>query len=161
MCSSDLAKARQRQQDTHVSVPLLLEAHVRDLAAMIREHEALTVAFSHALHEYAEKVAGPPRPNDESDPRNLAPVPDEIVRLITEGQEHGIFRSHPLAYEIGTLTVHHLLLRASRQPNEHPETTAEVALTALFGMLTPEVLVQAGPTGRPFSPSAWAERAIP
>ncbi|HEY1972555.1 MAG TPA: helix-turn-helix domain-containing protein [Pseudonocardia sp.] len=131
--------------------PAALEAHVRDLATMIREQGSLTLAYTRAVAEYTERVGGPARPDDDADPRNIAPVSQEVARLIQRGQLDRQFRPHPAAAEIASLVVSQMLARAAVHPGEDPNITAEIGLTTLFALLTPQLLVEAGLTGRPFA----------
>jgi AcrR family transcriptional regulator len=128
-----------------------LEEHVRDLALMIREQETLALAYTRAVAEYAERVSGPIQDGDELDPRNIAPMADEMTRLISDGQRSGEFRPHPAAREIATMVVGQMLNRVAAYPGENPNQSAEISLTTLFAIVTPQRLVDAGRTGRPFA----------
>ncbi len=129
----------------------LVEHHVRDLAAMARDHQALTVPLIGAVQEYTVRVGGPPSRDDPNDPRVLAPVPDALIGLLQRGQAQGLLRTYPRASEIGVQITNLLLLRSLTRPNETASDTAELMLTLLFGALRPETLVDAGRDGRPFA----------
>jgi AcrR family transcriptional regulator len=136
---------------TGLSTSKALEEHVRDLARMIREQETLALAYTRAVAEYAERVSGPVRAGDELDPRNIAPMADEMTRLILQGQRAGEFRPHPAADEIAAMVVGQMLNRTAAYPGEQPGQSAEISLTTLFAIVTPQRLVDAGRTGRPFA----------
>ena len=114
---------------------------------MIREHESLTIAFAQGLHELPPRRADHPGPETR---RTHVPLVDQAVRLIAVGQAQGIFRTHPPAYETGTLVINLMFLRALTCAGQHPDATAEISLTTLFGILSPAVLADAGLHGRPF-----------
>lgn len=128
----------------------VLEDHVRELCAVVREDQPLTVAFIYAVQDYTIRAGGPPTPADLNDPRNLAPFPDAVTALIASGQSHGVFRSYPPAVDLGPNLTNLLLLRTFTRPNETADETAEFILTLAFGALAPKRLLDAGPAGRPF-----------
>jgi len=130
-------------------VPALID-HLRALVRISWVHRGLTAALSAGIADYAVKVGGPADPRDENDPRVLAPMAAVTIELITRGQVTGELRPWPPADEIGTMVVDLLLVRAVGRPHDPPELTAELMLTLLFGSLRPELLVDAGPDGRPF-----------
>ena len=129
----------------------ILETHIRELTAITRERRLLAVPFVEAVQEYTIKVGGPPSPTDTEDPRNLAPYPVAITRVIAHGQASGVFRSYPPAGDLGASMTNLLLLRTFTRANEDASDTAEFILTVLFAALTPQLLVDAGADGRPFS----------
>ena len=131
------------------SVPAITD-HLRALVRISWRHRGLTAALSAGIAEYAVRTGRPADPNDENDPRVLAPVGDVAIELIARGQYSGELRTWPPADEIGTWIVNLLLMRAIGRPHEPPEHTAELMLTLLFGALRPELLTDAGPDSRPF-----------
>lgn len=131
----------------------VLEQHVRDLASVVRENPRLTVAFVDAVQDYTIKSSGPPRGDDTNDPRNLAPFPLAVTRAIALGQAAGTFRAYPPAADLGPNVTNLLLLRSFTRPEETKAETAEFTLTVMFGVISPERLVDAGQTGRPFRSS--------
>jgi AcrR family transcriptional regulator len=147
---------REQERSRHrveagLATSAALEQHVRDLARMIREQQTLALAYTRAVAEYAERVSGPVQVGDELDPRNIAPMADEMTRLISAGQRAGEFRPHPAAREIAAMVVGQMLSRVAAYPDEHPDQGAEISLTTLFAIVTPQRLVEAGRTGRPFA----------
>ena len=130
-------------------VPALIE-HLRALVRISWRNRGLTAALAAGIADYAIKVGRPADPQDENDPRVLAPVGEVVVELIRRGQQTGELRSWPPAEEMGTMLVDLLLLRTVGRPHIPPEVTAELMLTLLFGALRPELLTEAGPDGRPF-----------
>lgn len=127
-----------------------LAEQVFGLARMTARHHGLSAAFTAAVQDYTIRVGAAPDREDLSDPRVLAPVPDVLVGLVERGQATGVLRAYPGAYEISTTLVNLLLLRLLSRRDEPPEHAAELMLTVLFGALRPELLVDAGPDGRPF-----------
>jgi AcrR family transcriptional regulator len=130
-------------------VPALTE-HLRALVRISWRNRGLTAALSAGIADYAVKVGRPADPNDENDPRVLAPMAAVVIELISRGQATGELRPWPPADEIGTMVIDLLLIRAVGRPHEPPELTAELMLTLLFGALRPDLLAEAGPGGRPF-----------
>jgi AcrR family transcriptional regulator len=130
-------------------VPALTD-HLRALVRISWRHRGLTAALAAGIADYAIKVGRPADPNDENDPRVLAPVGEVVVELIRRGQQSGELRPWPPAEEIGTMLVDLLLVRAVGRPYDPPEITAELLLTLLFGALRPEMVAAAAPDARPF-----------
>lgn len=123
---------------------------VKALTRISVRHGPLTAAFWSAVQEYTIRVAGPPDPTDDVDPRTLAPIPESIRILVEHGQRGGELRRFPSAIEVSGLVVNMLLIRAVNRKHEPPEVMAEMLLTVMFGMLRPDLLVDAGADGRPF-----------
>jgi AcrR family transcriptional regulator len=137
-----------------------LTDQVRALARISHRNRILTAAFWSAVEEYTIRVAGPPDPADEVDPRTVAPVPQPLRMLIERGQRTGELRPFPSASEASGMVVNLLLLRSINRADEPADVTAELLLTVLFGMLRPELLTAAGPDGRPFGrPTEPSEEA--
>jgi hypothetical protein len=132
------------------SVVDALTDQVRALARISQRNRKLTAAFWSAVEEYTIKVSAPPNPDDDVDPRTLAPVPTPLRKLVEHGQRTGELRPFPSALEVSGMVVNLLLLRSINRPDEPAELTAELLLTVLFGMLRPELLTEAGVDGRPF-----------
>jgi len=130
-------------------VPALID-HLRALVRISWRHRGLTAALAAGTADYAIKVGRPADPNDENDPRVLAPVGEVVTELIQRGQRTGELRPWPPAAEIGPMLVDLLLVRAVGRQHDPPEVTAELMLTLLFGALRPELLTEAGPDARPF-----------
>jgi AcrR family transcriptional regulator len=127
-----------------------LTDQIRALARISQRNRKLTAAFWSAVEEYTIRVGGPPDPTDDVDPRTLAPVPRPLQLLVEHGQRTGELRSFPAAFEVAGMIANLLLLRSINRPEECADATAELLLTALFGMLRPELLTETGPDGRPF-----------
>jgi AcrR family transcriptional regulator len=150
-----LVRSLQAQADRVVAeersvVPALIE-QVRATVRLAWRHRGLTAALSAGMADYAIRVEGPPDPQDENDPRVLAPLPAVLVGLIEHGQRTGELRPWPDAREIGATIVNLLLARIVDRRHEPPEATAELLLTLLFGALRPDIAAEAGPDARPFA----------
>jgi AcrR family transcriptional regulator len=145
-----LERARGLLADGH-DVVEVLEEHVRDLAAVTREHEALTVPFVFAVQDHSARTGRGPDPADTADPRIIAPLAQMLVELIVRGQAEGSLRPFPPGRDFATQVLNLLLLRVMNRRGEPAELTAEIVLTVLFGALRPEVLAEAGREGRPFA----------
>jgi AcrR family transcriptional regulator len=142
----------QAQQDLAAGRPIVdaLCDQVVALARISQRYRKLTAAFWSAVEEYTIKVGALADPPDELDPRTLAPVPLPLRVLIECGQATGELRAYPPAIEVSEMIVNLLLLRSISRPNESAEVTAELLLTALFGMLRPELLADSDGDTRPF-----------
>lgn len=142
----------QAEHDVATGRPVVdaLTDQVQALARISQRNRRLTAAFWSAVEEYTIRISGPPDPADDVDPRVLAPVPDALKLLIECGQRSGQLRPFPNAVEVSGMIVNLLLLRSINRPDEPADQTAELLLTALFGMLRPELLVTTGPDARPF-----------
>jgi AcrR family transcriptional regulator len=140
----------QRDIAEHRPVVDALCDQVKALTRLTFRYPTLTAAFWSAVQEYTIRVAGPPDPTDDIDPRSLAPIPESIRVLVEHGQGTGEVRRFPSAVEVSALIVNTLLIRSVNRPHEPPEVRSEVLLTAMFGMLRPDLLADAGPDGRPF-----------
>lgn len=142
------------ERETEESLPVLdaLAHHICCLSAAFREESnlALTVAFTGALQEYTARVGGPPDLSDINDPRTLVPIPARLAELIGRAQGCGEAHTFPPARDLATQVTNLLLLRCLTRPGESAEDSAEVVLTMTFGVLRPELLVEAGRDGRPF-----------
>lgn len=143
----------QAQQDLAAGRPLVeaLCDQVVALARISQRYRKLTAAFWSAVEEYTIKVGALADPTDELDPRTLAPVPLPLRILIACGQSTGELRTYPPADEASGMIVNLLLMRSINRPEESAEATAELLLTALFGMLRPELLLAGSDApARPF-----------
>ncbi|MCF7549200.1 TetR/AcrR family transcriptional regulator [Pseudonocardia sp. WMMC193] len=126
-----------------------LKDQVSALTRMTSRNQGLTAAFWFALNDYAGgRPAGPAEPGDPDDPRVLAPIPETVLGLVADGQGSGEFRSYPEAGDVAATIANMLLIRAVNRPHDPPERTAELLLTAMFGLLKPALLLDAE---RPFS----------
>ncbi|WP_161631732.1 TetR/AcrR family transcriptional regulator [Pseudonocardia asaccharolytica] len=124
--------------------------HIGALTRVCWRYRALTAAFCAAAQDYTIRVGGPPRPDDEQDPRILVPLTSAIHGLVTYGQLAGALHAYPPATEISGFIINLLLIRSINRPHEPHEQAAELLLTMLFGALRPELLVAGGAAGRPF-----------
>ncbi|GAA1261391.1 hypothetical protein GCM10009609_25330 [Pseudonocardia aurantiaca] len=139
-----------RDLESGRSVIDALSDQIRALSRISYRNRRLTAAFWSAVQEYTIRVAGPPEPGDELDPRIVAPLPDTIRFLIEQGQRTGELRDFPSALEVSGMIINLLLLRSINRAEEPAEVTAELLQTVMFGMLRPEMLTDAGTHGRPF-----------
>lgn len=128
-----------------------LKDQVHALARVGWRHRGLMTAFNSAVWDYQARVAGPADPDDELDPRVLAPVPESLRGLIARGQATGELRPFPPAPEISNIVVNLLLIRIANRADESPQYTAEILMTVLFGAVCPELLVTAERADRPFA----------
>jgi AcrR family transcriptional regulator len=127
-----------------------LTDQVRALARTSFRYRKLTAALWSAVQEYTIRVAGPPDPDDDTDPRTLAPLPESVRMLVEHGQTTGELRSFPPATEISGMLINLLLLRSINRPDEPADVTAELLLTVLFGSLRPDLLTDPAAGERPF-----------
>ncbi|MFC4946407.1 TetR/AcrR family transcriptional regulator [Pseudonocardia sp. GCM10023141] len=131
----------------------MVDALIDQLRALSRttfRNRKLTAAFWAAVQEYTIRVAGPADPDDDIDPRVLAPIPDSLRMIIECGQQTGELRTYPGADELSAMTVNILMQRAVNFPDDPPETAAELLLTVVFGSLKPELLMDEDVGERPF-----------
>ena len=140
----------QRDIEGGRSMVVALEDQVRALCRIADRYRKLTAAHWAAVQEYTIRVEGPADPDDEVDPRILAPIPEALRILVEHGQHTGELRAYPPAAEISALVVNLLLLRTINRPDEQPHVTAELLLTVIFGALRPELLLTAESDERPF-----------
>lgn len=147
----------QAQRDIAADRPVTqaLEDQVRALCRLCARNRTLTAAFFAAVSEYTIKVGGLPDSADDVDPRTLVPMPDALGLLIEHGQRSGELRSYPSAQDMSGLLVNTVLARNVNRPAEHPDTTAELLLTVMFGTLCPELAAGAE---RPFRGAHYSER---
>lgn len=108
--------------------------HIRDMAAIMRQHQALTATLVSAVSEQTARVGPPTEPGDV---RNLVPATTALIWLIQYGQELGTFRGDPPAREVGAYHGNGLLLRVLTRPCEEAEATAAVVLSQLLPALRP------------------------
>jgi AcrR family transcriptional regulator len=136
--------------DAGRSMVVALEEQVRALCRITDRYRKLTAAHWAAVQEYTIRVERPADPDDEVDPRVLAPIPEALRVLVEHGQRAGELRAYPPAAEISSLVVNLLLLRTVNRPDERPHVTAELLLTVIFGSLRPDLLLTAESDERPF-----------
>ncbi len=149
--SGTALRVQQLGTENRTAVELLGIA-MHSAAAAARAHANLTVAFVSAVQEAAASREGaPPDPTDANDPRSYVQLPAVIARVIAEAQHKGELRAFPEGREVGATMINLLLLRVMNRRHESAAMTAEIVLTLLLGALSPELLVEAGPNGRPFS----------
>jgi AcrR family transcriptional regulator len=142
----------QAERDIAMRRPVVLSLtdQVRALIRIMWRHQGLSAALAAAVQEYLVRVGRPPDPGDDLDPRVLAPLPRTLQTLIDHGQRTGELRAYPPGLDVSASVVNLLLIRAVNRPDDPVDDTAELFLTMLFGVLRPELLVDAGPDGRPF-----------
>ena len=128
-----------------------LSCQLLALARLSWLHPGLTAAFTSAVFEYTIRVGRIPDPDDDGDPRNVAPLLDVVLGLVKHGQETGELRRRPSAYEISGVVANLLLVRSINRSDEPPEATADLLQTLVFGALCPERLAsgELGNTGAP------------
>ena len=133
---------RQAEIDLAEGRPVVeaLADQVRALARLSWYHRGLTAAFTAAVLDYTIRVAQPPDPDDDGDPRTIAPLDQTLVRLIRRGQATGELRSRPPASEISASIINLLLVRSLNRNEERPEVTAELLLSMLLGALRPDLV---------------------
>lgn len=130
----------EAEQDVARARPVVaaLEDQVRALVRLTSQHRIVSGAFLAACQEYAARVHAPARPDDELDPRAIAPMPEAVRLLVAHGQATGELHAYPCAHDISSMITTLLLVRAVEAPQEPPEATARLLLTMLFGALLPE-----------------------
>jgi AcrR family transcriptional regulator len=134
---------RQAEQDIAAgrSVVEALVDQVNALARLSWYHRGLTASFTAAVLDYTIRVGKAQDPEDQADPRVLAPINMALLLLIRHGQATGELRPHPPAPEISGMIVNLLLVRSINRQEEPPAVTADLLLTMLFGALRPELVV--------------------
>lgn len=137
---SPLAVAARADVDAGRPAVEALEEQVRALCRVSARNRELTAAFWCASVDYAIKVGGELDPGDQDDPRVLAPLPEALRLLIEYGQQSGQLRPYPPAYEVAVLVINTLLLRSVNRASEPADTTAELLLTVMFGLLCPDLV---------------------
>jgi AcrR family transcriptional regulator len=142
----------QAQRDIGAARPMVtaVEDQVRALCRITNRYRKLTAAHWAAVQEYTIRVQGPADPEDDVDPRTLAPIPEALRILVEHGQRSGELRTYPSADEISIMVTNLLLLRSVNHPEEPAHVTAELLLTVMFGALRPELLTTAESDERPF-----------
>lgn len=140
----------QAERDAAAGRPVLdaLTDQVRALTRLAARYRTLSSALWSAAQEYTIRRPGPPDPDDDGDPRTLAPVPASMQLLIEHGQRLGELRSYPPATEVAAMLTNLLMIRSMNRPDEAPEAATDLLLTVLFGMLRPDLLA-AAPADRP------------
>jgi AcrR family transcriptional regulator len=143
---------RQAEQDIAAgrSVVEALVDQVKALARLSWYHRGLTASFTAAVLDYTIRVGKAQDPDDQADPRILAPLDMALLLLIRHGQDTGELRKHPPAAEISGVIVNLLLVRSINRKEEPPAVTADLLLTMLFGALRPDLLVARDGDGTPW-----------
>jgi AcrR family transcriptional regulator len=144
----------QAELDATVGRPVVaaLKDQVTALSRISFRYRRLTAAFWSAAQEYSIRTVGRADPDGDLDPRIRARVAEPIRLLIEYGQRTGDLRRYPPAVEASQIVVELLLTRSVGHPDESSESTSEMVLTVLFGMLCPEMVVRSGRHGRSFGP---------
>jgi hypothetical protein len=144
---------RQAEQDIAAGRPVVgaLVDQVNALARLSWYHRGLTASFTAAVLDYTIRTGKAPDPDDESDPRILAPVNVALLLLIEHGQSTGQLRPHPPATEISGMVINLLLVRSINRKAEPPGVCADLMLTLLFGALRPELVVARDGAGSPWT----------
>jgi AcrR family transcriptional regulator len=124
MAERDIAAGR--------SVLDALSDQITALARLSYYHRGLTAAFTAAVFEYTIRTEATPDPDDELDPRALAPLPAALVALVRYGQQRGTLQPEPSAEEIGSMVANLLLVRSLNRKGESPQQTADLMWTVLF-----------------------------
>jgi AcrR family transcriptional regulator len=117
-----------------------LTDRIHGLARLTWLHRGLTAAFTAGVFEYTIRVGRTPDPDDDGDPRNIAPLLQIVLRLVHHGQITGELRDSPSAVEISAAVVNLLMVHSINRKDEPPEITANLLLTILFGALRPELV---------------------
>jgi AcrR family transcriptional regulator len=118
-----------------------LSDQIHALARLSWTHRGLMAAYTAALFEYTIRVGGLPDPDDDADPRNIAPLLEVVLLLVQHGQATGELRRHPPAAEISGVIVNLLMMRCINRPDEPPDETADLLEIILLGALCPERLI--------------------
>ncbi|TQM38432.1 TetR/AcrR family transcriptional regulator [Pseudonocardia cypriaca] len=143
---------RQAEADIAAGRPVVgaLVEQINALARLSWYHRGLTASFTAAVLDYTIRTGKAPDPEDQADPRVLAPINMALLLLIQHGQANGELRSHPPASEISGMVVNLLLVRSINREDEPPAVTADLMLTLLFGALRPELVIARDGAGSPW-----------
>ncbi len=143
---------KQAERDIAADRPVVeaLKDQVRALMTICFQHRRLTAAFCAAVREYAIGVASPARPDAELDPLVQAPIAESIRLLVEHGQRTGQLRPYPPATDVSRLVADLMLISSVDVERRDSAAVAELLLTVMLGSLCPELLIDAGPDGRPF-----------
>jgi AcrR family transcriptional regulator len=125
---------QQAEEDVAAGRPVVdaLSDQVDALARLSHHHRGLTAAFTAAVLEYTIRTGRTPDPDDDQDPRTLAPLPAALTRLVAHGQDTGVLLPDPPAGEVAAATVNLLLVRSLNHPDEPPADTARLLRTVLL-----------------------------
>lgn len=121
-----------------------LSDQIHALARLSWTHRGLMAAFTAATFEYTIRVEGLADPDDDADPRNIAPLVEVVLLLVRHGQATGELRRHPPAADISGVIVNLLMVRCVNRPDEPPDETADLLELILFGVLCPERMSRDG-----------------
>lgn len=146
------ARLTSAEHDVATGRPVIdaLNEQVRALTEIGFANRRLAAAFWAAAQEYSIRLAGPANPDDQLDPMVQAPIVEALRVLVEHGQRTGQLRPYPPADQMSRLIVQLMLLSCVDVDQNSPDGTAELLLTVMLGTLRPELLVDAGPDGRPF-----------
>jgi len=128
------ALLHQAERDVAAGRPVrdALVDQVDALARLSYHHRSLTSAFTSAVLEYTIRSEHPPDPDDDQDPRVLAPLPAALVLLVRHGQDSGVLATDPPAAETAGSIVNLLLVRSLNRKDEPPAETARLLRTVLL-----------------------------
>jgi AcrR family transcriptional regulator len=134
---------QQAERDIAAARPVVeaIVDQVRALARLSWYHRGLTASFTAAVFDYTMRVGRAQDPEDDADPRIIAPMHQPLLLLIEHGQATGELRDYPPALEISGMIVNMLLVRSVNRSDEQPSVTADLLLTMLLGALRPELVV--------------------
>ncbi|RTL66759.1 MAG: TetR family transcriptional regulator [Pseudonocardiaceae bacterium] len=116
----------------------LVVEQIRALARVCVRNRGLTAAYWAAVQDYAVRVQAVPEPDDEQDPRTIAPVADVLHDLVERGQAAGELRPDPPADTLCPILVDVLLTRIALHPAETAEPLTRLVAGLALGVLAPE-----------------------
>jgi AcrR family transcriptional regulator len=142
-----LIRAAERHRTAEGPACQAFAEHLHQLAAAARREQRLTAAFACAVQEYTARVARPPSPYDDCDPRTLVPVPHGLTVLIDTAQRQGELDRHREPGDLAEQITFLLFLRSFTHPDESPHDTAEMLLRIILVFC-----------GRSYSPRTGSDR---
>ncbi|ODT98496.1 MAG: hypothetical protein ABS81_27735 [Pseudonocardia sp. SCN 72-86] len=115
----------------------LVVEQIRALARVCVRNRGVTAAYWAAVQDYTVRVEAPPDPDDEQDPRTIAPVADVLHDLVERGQAAGALRPDPPAGTLCPILVDVLLTRIALYPTETAERLTRLVAGLALGVLAP------------------------
>ncbi|GAY11711.1 TetR/AcrR family transcriptional regulator [Pseudonocardia sp. N23] len=136
--------ARAANGDDDADPATLVVEQIRALARVCVRNRGLTAAYWAAVQDYEVRVAAPPDPDDEQDPRTIAPVAEVLHDLVERGQAAGELRADPPAGTLCPILVDVLLARIALHAGEAAEPVTRLVAGLALGVLAPERVADGG-----------------
>jgi AcrR family transcriptional regulator len=138
LVATEHARAANGDDATAPDSATLLVEQIRALARVCVRNRGLTSAYWAAAQDYAVRVEAPPDPDDEQDPRTIAPVADVLHDLVERAQAAGELRPDPPAATVCPILVDVLLARIALHPTETVEALTRLVAGLALGVLAPD-----------------------